>query len=381
MPATDLHKPDGVDVLVIGSGPAGCATSIELARAGLSVAMMERADAGGREHAGETLSSDVVPSLVHLGVWDAFRARNPRPCFGMRSAWGSPCLEAISGIVSPYGHGWHVDRRWFDSLLIDAARTSGVSVCQQARGETIRRDDESSWLTVADSGYASRRLAARFLVDASGRTSPLRTRLGATDHVHDHLIGIGAWFTLESKPDHSDQAALISATEQGWWYCAPTWDAEHRVAVFMTDLDLYRKRSSVEDFFQQRIDECAHVSEWLLGSRQSSPIRTYIASSHQVIQLGQPGWLPVGDAMQSVDPLTGRGVTNAIQSSIDAAAAIAGAVKGEPHRISEFLRSSQRAFTQYLLERLETYGVEVRWRDATFWRRRMDSRSEAIVAH
>ena len=362
---------DIADILIVGAGPAGCAASVELARAGLVVEMIDRADPQSRDHAGETLASDIAPLLMQLGVWEQFRTQDQPPCFGMQTCWGTTGSDASSCILSPYGHGWHVDRQRLDSLLAEQAKMMGVSVHRQSRIRQLRHENGTLWEATVENGSFTRKISSRFLIDASGRNSPLRNHLGAKDHVHDHLVGVGAWFDTDPAADSDQNAALIEATEQGWWYSAPTSDNARRIAVFMTDLDLYRHgRSASGTYWQQRLLDTEQLRRLLRGAPQPGPLRTYVASSHQVLQLGQSGWLPVGDALQSVDPLSGRGVENAIQSGIDAAAAYVAEVDGRIDAITDYLQSSQRSFSQYLVERLEVYGMEDRWRQSTFWRRR-----------
>src|SRR5438093_25151 len=64
---------DVYDALVIGGGPAGATTALLLARAGWSVALVERSPFPRRKVCGEFLSATNLPLLRHLGVGDAFR--------------------------------------------------------------------------------------------------------------------------------------------------------------------------------------------------------------------------------------------------------------------------------------------------------------------
>ena len=63
---------DAYDAVVIGGGPAGCTTALLLARAGWSVALVERSVFPRPKVCGEFLSATNAPLLRHLGVAEAF---------------------------------------------------------------------------------------------------------------------------------------------------------------------------------------------------------------------------------------------------------------------------------------------------------------------
>ena len=64
---------DALDAVIVGGGPAGTATAIALARAGLRAAVIE---ASGYDafRIGETVPADLRAVLRELGVWESFAA-------------------------------------------------------------------------------------------------------------------------------------------------------------------------------------------------------------------------------------------------------------------------------------------------------------------
>src|SRR5260370_18710446 len=65
---------DRFDALVLGGGPGGAATALLLARAGWSVAVIERKEFPRRKVCGEYLSATNLPLLDYLGLGEVFRA-------------------------------------------------------------------------------------------------------------------------------------------------------------------------------------------------------------------------------------------------------------------------------------------------------------------
>src|SRR5438270_5491991 len=63
------------DALIIGGGPAGATLALLLARAGWSVAIVEKAAYPRRKVCGEFISATTLPLLHALGIGDAFVER------------------------------------------------------------------------------------------------------------------------------------------------------------------------------------------------------------------------------------------------------------------------------------------------------------------
>ena len=65
---------ENFDAVIVGAGPAGSTAAILLARAGWSVALVERQQFPRRKVCGECLAASNLPLLWTLGVGDAFDA-------------------------------------------------------------------------------------------------------------------------------------------------------------------------------------------------------------------------------------------------------------------------------------------------------------------
>jgi flavin-dependent dehydrogenase len=87
-----------------------------------------------------------------------------------------------------------------------------------------------------------------------------------------------------------------------------------------------------------------------------------------------PGWVAVGDAAASYDPLSSRGISKALESGLRAADAIAGCIKQRRNRWDDFAAWMAEDFKTYLRDYQHFYGQVTRWRDSRFWQRRVGSR-------
>ena len=364
--------PNDTDIVVIGGGPAGTATAIELVRLGFSVNVLERSNYDS-VRIGETLSPVIAPRLARLGVWQAFLDQEYLPSYAVRSAWGSDVLHDLPHLFNPHGVGWHVDRAGFDGLLAQRARDVGAEVRVNARVTAIDRVGRGNWRVVFIDARGRQAIHARFLVDAAGRNSSFGRKLGVDDEVHDQLVGVAVWFEHDASPPLDGTYTLIESAERGWWYSAPVPNGKW-IVMFMSDLDLYqagRRRSA--RYWYERLEDTCHIRARVKPLRPTTPPRVYMAHSHNIVRLGDPGWLSVGDAMQGVDPLSGQGVCNALNMAEQAAAAIKGYFDGRSGALSDYLAQINDAFGWYLETRRYYYAKETRWAVSEFWQRRAAS--------
>jgi len=69
-------SPADFDVVVLGGGPAGCATALFLARAGISRVLLVESTRHRDFRVGESVPPDIRILLDELGLWDEFLTEN-----------------------------------------------------------------------------------------------------------------------------------------------------------------------------------------------------------------------------------------------------------------------------------------------------------------
>lgn len=376
---------DRFDVAVVGAGPAGAALARRLARAGVSVVLLERSGFD-RPRVGESLSPAVQPRLRQLGLWDRFTALAPLPSWGTRSIWGEPLEQSHSHIVSPYGCGWHVDRCAFDRMLADAALEAGAAL---RLGTTVQRCRwVPGWweLEVRRAiGRPDASIRARVVVDATGRRAQIGRQLGAGRVVYDRLVGVAVVFD-RTEPEQRG-CLLVEAAASGWWYSAPLPDPAHdagrdaMMVMLMTDADLCAAERLRDDAQWHRCRQQARATcARLAGASPSSAPQVHVAQSQRLERNGADAgvgpWLAIGDAALAVDPVSGSGVIRALDSA-HAAEAIVVDLMVQPGRAPAILDQHAATLAQswlaYLLERAAYYGNETRF-ETPFWMRRRGAR-------
>src|SRR5262245_45534994 len=154
-----------VDVVVVGSGPAGAHTALRLARHGFSVTLCEEHPvAGAPVHCTGVLAKEAfelidLPAQTILNPLSTVQFVAPS---GQSFSYSTERTEALV-----------IDRRAFDQALANRAEAAGIEMC---RGERVRRvETDEHGVTV---GTATREWRGRAAVLACGVHYAIQQRLG-----------------------------------------------------------------------------------------------------------------------------------------------------------------------------------------------------------
>lgn len=324
--------------MVVGAGPAGCAASTTAARAGLSVVLIAGCGGHGAFAVGEGAPPGLRQAVGDVFGPDAFVPDDHVRSVGNRASWGSAELLGTDFMFNPFGTGWHLDRPAFDSSLRAAAEAAGVQLRTSLDG-----DPETLAPTV---------------VDATGRRADLARRRGARRTTCDRLIAVVAIYR-RSDAD-SDATTTVETAETGWWYTCPV-PHDRRVVAFLTDGDLLTPAMRTNDGFDRAGRATAHIAALLPNSTPRALRVTAAGTAHLVSPCGD-GWLAVGDAAASFDPLSSQGILTAVTMGREAVRCL-----DDP---GSFAARYEAIVARHAAECRTFYGLEDRWPTAPFWSRR-----------
>ena len=327
----------GLDVAIIGGGPAGSTLGTVLARRGHAVAIFER-ERMPREHVGESLIPGCLGLLEQTGVLPKIESAGFNVKNGATYVWGQTRTpwtvrfeEAAAGGAL---HALQVDRAKFDKILLDHSRESGVEVHENCNVlGPIGSAGTVEGLRLRFSDGSERNAPAAITVDASGQASVLGSRLGLRNlnerlrHVALYSYWTGGKLLPDVVQGLSAKDAgniLIVAVDEGWIWHIPLAGGVRSVGL-VTDADLVKGRSETArtDFLRRLVRSTPEIAALLDGSEWTGrPAKSISDWSYQCRPLSGPHFLLVGDAACFVDPILSSGVYLAVHGAVRASLAI-----------------------------------------------------------
>jgi flavin-dependent dehydrogenase len=354
------------DVVILGGGPAGGAAAIALARAGFSVTLLQRTRHEW-SHIGETLPPAVRAPLTQLGIWAAFNTEAYAPAPGIEGLWGDENSLENDRLFSPSGPGWFLDRSRFNGLLASVARAAGAHLGLGVTVHACERLGDERWRLHAIQENRPLELYGSWLIDASGRAAWLAQREGAQRITDDRLIGV-VGFGRALKPD--EPRTRVEARPSGWWFSVPLPEGR-AMAAYMTDSDLLSSgKDDLARFWADQLRESRLTRARFAPHDQRTSMRLVAANGSRLDRVAGKGWLAIGAAAATYDPLSLQGIPRALQSGLAAAETLAAHRDGDDNAISRFASQAEADFQEYRRSYAAFYARERRWAGCVFWQRR-----------
>jgi geranylgeranyl reductase family protein len=316
VPSSGVRPDPQSDVAVVGAGPAGVAAAITARRRGLSVVIIDRARFPRDKTCGDGLTAGALRHLETLGVPVTALATTQRIS---TVALRAPTGRVVELPLPPDGHHAAVTSRLdLDAALVNRAAHVGVAIAQGVPVTAVDVTRTGVTLTHGD----STRTSARFVVAADGHYSTVR-RLVAPDPDRD----LGSWHAFRQYFRGVDDDRLWVLFERdllpGYAWVFPLPDGRANVG-FGVVRDRATTGKALAGLWRDLLARPSLRN--VLGPRAEpeAPHRAWpIPATFDVRRCSAGRVLFAGDAAGVVDPMTGEGIAQALESGMLAAAAIA----------------------------------------------------------
>ncbi len=311
------------DVLIIGGGPAGATAALMLARAGWSVALVEKAAFPRRKVCGEFISATSLPLLRKLGVADAYIAQAGPPVRRVGLYAGEKTLAADMPLP-PHGenlYGRALGREHFDALMLGAAARAGAGLWQPWKLTALTKTATGFAGTAVNQDKPEPvTLQAHIVIAAHGSWEPglLPTQPAAAPSRSSDLFAFKAKFQHGNLP-----AELMPLIIFPGGYGGMVHSERGRVSIsccirrdtLKQCRRLWPGLKAAEAVFAHIRAACRGVDAALAGANleaswlSAGPIRPGIR------EFRRDGIFAVGNAQGEAHPIVAEGISMAIQSS------------------------------------------------------------------
>ena len=306
-----------VDLLVAGAGPAGVAAAITAVERGLEVVVLDSATFPRDKTCGDGLTAGALRLLEQLGL--------------PRAALDADSYESVSEavIVSPSGrrvalpmptdgeHAGVVPRSSLDAALVRLARSRGVDIREGAPVKELAPTAHGVRVASGD----GEEYVVRFVVAADGHFSTVRRAWQP-----DSAPALGEWHAARQYFSGVHDRRLWVAFERdllpgyAWVFPLPG----NRANVGFGVLRDGRKGHELKELWCDLLSR--PVLREILGAdaQPEDRVRAWpIPTRYDPASLADGRVLFVGDAAAVVDPMTGEGIAQALETGALAATAVA----------------------------------------------------------
>jgi menaquinone-9 beta-reductase len=346
------------DVLIVGAGPGGCAAAIRLAKAGWSVALLDKATFPRDKVCGDFISPRSIRVLESLGALAAVESAGPNRLTGASMYLNGQ--HVTSGVIpkvdSLGGFGYTLPRTIFDDILFRQTQAHGVSTFEGSRVDDFALDGGCAVVRSVEDGTTITR-RARLVIAADGAHSVLAKLTGRENRDSKaRIVALRAYY--EGIEGDETQAEIFFDAQYfpGYAWIFPTGGGRANVGLGVVQ-DVYQRYDiNLKEQLQRWIESDPNVRARLGQASMDGrivgwPLTTYRSDSRNYGER----ILFIGDAGSFIDPINGEGIHTALES-----ASIAASVAHEALRADDL---SALALSRYQQRWREAFDLDLRTSD------------------
>lgn len=363
------------EIVVVGAGPSGSATAIALRQAGHDVLLIDRQEFPRDKACGDGIPAGAIEILFSLGMEERIREADFYPV--NRLLLSSPrgyVLEADLKKGKTGADSYIVPRMEFDALIQQHAVESGAEFLQARAKGPIVEEGRVTGVRARING-SEQEIRAKVVVGADGVTSVIARALRPDTHEDKHrAVALRTYITDIEELPHEVEFYLYKGILPGYAWIFPLGEGRANLGLGMR-LDKFRDEDeSLEEMVEVFLDIPEIKDRIKNGGELNDTAVWQLNFGSKTFQRAYDGALLIGDAAGLINPLTGGGIHNGLQSALQAASVIHDALAKDDtslrqlqvydQRLEESIRTNMRKsyFIQRSLLHFPTWvDILIRW--------------------
>ena len=316
-----MAAPRDVDVIVAGGGPAGSTLAWDLARRGVRVLLLERTRFPREKVCGDYVEPRGLRILERMDCLERLESARPLPISHSATFVEGECR--YSGEIPFYGlggglppHGYIIPRDELDDVMLAAAERAGATVHEETLVTSVDAGPGGVEIE-ARRGTMTVHYRSKLVAGADGVNSVVGRSLGQTmDDPRYTAVAQRAYGIVDS--DVGEAVFFFDEdTFPGYGWMFPMAGGRVNLGVGILSETRRRLDVNVPELFAEFVERLRQVhprceSLELCGPPIGGIVKTYGGAGPNHFD----GGLLVGDAGGFVDPMTGEGITPAMESAL-----------------------------------------------------------------
>jgi geranylgeranyl reductase family protein len=315
-------------VCIIGAGPGGCATAIQLAKLGIRNVLVDKAIFPRDKICGDALSGKVMSvfNKIDPSIAEAFSKQGAQI-----GSWGVKFIAPNGKALRvPFKlnfdkqqapPGFIAKRFDFDNFLVEQTKRFPEIQLLQNTDITEHIRTSNGWI-IKDKDNKTE-IHTTLLIVCNGAHSTFAKEIGNIKMEPDHYCaGIRAYYTGISNLDTDNFIELhfIKDFLPGYFWIFPMANGLSNVGVGVASNVVSDKKMNLKKEMLDIIQQHPEFKERFKNAQLVDSIKGYgLPLGSKKRKLSGDNYMLVGDAASLIDPFTGEGIGNAVASGMIAA--------------------------------------------------------------
>lgn len=362
---------ESFDAVVVGAGPAGTSAAFELGRAGHRVLIIDKEKFPRDKTCGDGLTYKCREPMQRMGVWDKFLDAVEFRADGYTLVL-TDLVEMMfrSPDENPLASVYVLPRRRLDQILLENATSQGdVTFIDDTKIKKLLMEDRNGHSVAvgvegSDANGQPVSYLGKIVIDATGVNSPIAVDIGMGNQDSGKCaVAIRGYYSGVSGLNNTIEIYFDDAIQPGYFWIFPTSDGSANVGCGTFQHILQSTKTKLHDVMDHF---CNHHKiagpklrdAKLCGQLQGGKIPLAIDQHGSRVR---DGLILLGDAGAFVNPITGEGISYAMNSGLLAGETAANALQQDDvskATLSPFDEAWQAKFaSQFEKAALVTEGI------------------------